>query len=476
MTLSPKPFLLGGTWITSSTYEPILDPYSGNLLAQVCQAEAHHIQEAIESVQRVAPQLAATPTHVRATALTRIAQGIQERHEEFARILSQEAGKPITDARREIDRGIQTFHIAAEETKRIPGEVLTMDLLPGNEPYTGIVKRFPLGPVLGITPFNFPLNLVAHKVAPCLAAGNPIVLKPAPQTPLTALLLGEVFLTTDLPAEAFTILPCSNALAEQLVEHDAFQALSFTGSVSVGWMLKAKARRKRVLLELGGNAGVIVEPDADLEMAVTRCVAGGFGYAGQTCISVQRIFVHESRYESFLTDFVKKVQALVSGDPSQERTVVGPLINDQAANRVEAWIQEALSHGAILHTGGTRQGRLVAPTVLSNVSPTMKVCCEEIFGPVVTVTPYQNFDTALALLNQSDFGLQAGIFTRNIDLIFQAYSKLEVGAVLANEIPTFRADHMPYGGIKQSGLGREGVKYMIQELTEPKMLILKNAL
>jgi acyl-CoA reductase-like NAD-dependent aldehyde dehydrogenase len=476
MTLSPKPFLLGGTWITSSTYESILDPYSGNLLAQVCQAEAHHIQEAIESVQRVAPQLAATPTHVRATALTRIAQGIQDRREEFARILSQEAGKPITDARREIDRGIQTFHIAAEETKRIPGEVLTMDLLPGNEPYTGIVKRFPLGPVLGITPFNFPLNLVAHKVAPCLAAGNPIVLKPAPQTPLTALLLGEVFLTTDLPAEALTILPCSNALAEQLVEHDAFQALSFTGSVSVGWMLKAKARRKRVLLELGGNAGVIVEPDANLEMAATRCVAGGFGYAGQTCISVQRIFVHESRYESFLTDFVKKVQALVSGDPSQERTVVGPLINDQAANRVEAWIQEALSHGAILHTGGTRQGRLVAPTVLSNVSPTMKVCCEEIFGPVVTVTPYQNFDTALALLNQSDFGLQAGIFTRNIDLIFQAYSKLEVGAVLANEIPTFRADHMPYGGIKQSGLGREGVKYMIQELTEPKMLILKNAL
>ncbi|MCA9474678.1 MAG: aldehyde dehydrogenase family protein, partial [Nitrospira sp.] len=264
------------------------------------------------------------------------------------------------DARREIDRGIHTFHIASEEAKRIPGEVLAMDLSPGTESYSGMVKRFPIGPVLGITPFNFPLNLVAHKVAPCLAAGNPIVLKPAPQTPLTALLLGEVFLTTDLPPEALTILPCSNALAEQLVVHDVFQALSFTGSVSVGWMLKAKARRKRVLLELGGNAGVIVEPDADLNLAATRCVAGGFGYSGQTCISVQRVFVHESRYQTFLENFVNKVETLHSGDPSQEHTVIGPLINDQAAIRVEHWIQEAINNGATLQTGGTRQGRLVA--------------------------------------------------------------------------------------------------------------------
>jgi len=474
-TVSPKPFLLGGKWMTSSTQEPVVDPYSGTILAYVCQAESHHIQEALDSVRRVAPQLAATPTHVRATALARIAQGIQNRREEFARTLSQEAGKPITDARREIDRGIQTFHIAAEETKRIPGEVLTMDLSPGNEPYSGIVKRFPIGPVLGITPFNFPLNLVAHKVAPCLAAGNPIVLKPAPQTPLSALLLGEVFLTTDLPAEALTILPCSNALAEQLVEHDVFQALSFTGSVSVGWMLKTKAGRKRVLLELGGNAGVVVEPDADLGLAATRCAAGGFVYSGQTCISVQRVFVHESRYDSFLTDFVKKVEALPLGDPSQENTILGPLINDQAADRVEAWIKEALAHGATLQTGGKRQGRIMKATVLTNVRPSMKVCCQEIFGPVVTVTPYRHFDEALALLNQSDFGLQAGIFTTNMDLIFKAYSTLEVGAVLVNEIPTFRADHMPYGGIKQSGLGREGVKYMIQELTEPKLLILKTS-
>ncbi len=474
-TASPKPFLLGGKWTTSSTCDPVPDPYSGKVLAQVCQAELHHIQEAIESVQRVAPQLAATPTHVRAAALAGMAEGIQARREEFARTLSQEAGKPITDARREIDRGIHTFQIAAEETKRIPGEVLTMDLSPGNEPYSGIVKRFPIGPVLGITPFNFPLNLVAHKVAPCLAAGNPIVLKPAPQTPLTSLLLGEVFLTTNLPPAALTILPCSNTLAEQLVEHDAFQALSFTGSVTVGWMLKSKARHKRVLLELGGNAGVIVEPDADLELAATRCVAGGFGYSGQTCISVQRVFVHESRYAPFLTDFVKKVEALPIGDPSQEHTVVGPLINDQAAMRVEAWIQEALASGATVQTGGKRQGRLFEPTVLTDVSQNMKVCCEEIFGPVVTVTPYRNFDEALDYLNESDFGLQAGIFTNNIDLIFRAYTRLEVGAVLANEIPTFRADHMPYGGIKNSGLGREGVKYTIQELTEPKMLILKTS-
>ena len=469
-----KPFLVNGQWVKTSSFESVHSPYSGDLLATVCQAEPEHIDLAIASMEQAARKLAAIPAHGKARALARIADGIAARHDEFSKTLSQEAGKPLTDARREIDRGIHTFRLAAEESTRIPGETIPMDLTPGGEPYTATVKRFPLGPVLGITPFNFPLNLVAHKVAPCLAAGNPLVLKPAPQTPLTALLLGEVFLTTDLPPTALTILPCSNALAERMVEHPTFHALSFTGSVNVGWMLKGKAGHKRVLLELGGNAGVIIEPDANLETAVTRCVAGGFGYAGQTCISVQRIYVHQSHYDRFLQLFVDKVGALAMGDPALDTTVVGPLINEQAAIRVEAWIQEAESHGATIQTGGNREGSMMEPTVLTNVSSTMKVCCEEIFGPVVTISPYTKLQDALALMNDSPFGLQAGIFTKNIDAMYQAYASLEVGAVLVNEIPTFRADHMPYGGIKDSGLGREGVRYVIHELTEPKLLIVKS--
>jgi glyceraldehyde-3-phosphate dehydrogenase (NADP+) len=469
-----KPFLVNGQWVKTSSLESVHSPYSGDLLATVCQAEPEHIDLAIKTMEQAARELAAVPGHARARALARMADGIAARHDEFSKTLCQEAGKPLTDARREVDRGIQTFRIAAEESTRIPGETIPMDLTPGGEAYTASVKRFPLGPVLGITPFNFPLNLVAHKVAPCLAAGNPLVLKPAPQTPLTALLLGEVFLTTDLPPTALTILPCSNALAERMVEHPTFHALSFTGSVNVGWMLKGKAGHKRVLLELGGNAGVIIEPDANLEMAVARCVAGGYGYAGQTCISVQRIFVHQSHYDRFIQLFVDNVRALPMGDPALDTTVVGPLINEQAAIRVEAWIQEAVSHGAKIQTGGSREGSVMEPTVLTNVSSTMKVCCEEIFGPVVTISPYTKLQDALELMNDSPFGLQAGIFTKNIDAMYQAYASLEVGAVLVNEIPTFRADHMPYGGIKDSGLGREGVRYVIQELTEPKLLIVKS--
>jgi glyceraldehyde-3-phosphate dehydrogenase (NADP+) len=468
-----KPILLGGQWVQTSSVEPVRNPYSEEVLAMVCQAESEHIHQVIKSVKRVSNQFAKIPAHARAKALLHMAAGLSNRQEEFATTICQESGKPITDARREVDRAIQTFLIAAEESKRIPGEMVPMDLTPGGEAYSASVKRFPIGTVLGITPFNFPLNLVAHKVAPCLAAGNPIVLKPAPQTPLTSLLLGEVFLTTELPSEALTIIPCSNALAEQMVVHPGFQALSFTGSMTIGWMLKGKAGYKRVLLELGGNAGVIIEPDANLDVAIDRCVVGGYGYSGQSCISVQRIFVHESRYDHFIKPFVDRVRALPMGDPSLEKTVVGPLINEQAARRVEAWIQEAVSHGAKVLTGGTRKNLFIEPTVLTNVSSNMKVCCEEIFGPVVTVTPYANLEEALTLLNDSEFGLQAGIFTSKIDTMYRAYSQLEVGALLVNEIPTFRADHMPYGGIKQSGLGREGVRYAIQELTEPKLLVVK---
>ena len=468
-----KPILIGGQWVQTSSAEPVRNPYSNDVVAMVCQAEPEHIHQVTNSAKRVSAACAGIPAHARAKALLHIAAGLSTRREMFAATICQEAGKPITDARREVDRAIQTFRLAAEESTRIPGEIIPMDLAPGGEAYSGSVQRFPIGTVLGITPFNFPLNLVAHKVAPCLAAGNPMVLKPAPQTPLTSLMLGEVFLTTELPPEMLTIIPCSNNLAEQMVVHPNFQALSFTGSMTIGWMLKGKAGYKRVLLELGGNAGVIIEPDANLDVAIDRCVAGGYGYAGQTCISVQRIFVHESRYDDFLKTFVERVRSLPMGDPSLEKTVVGPLINEQAARRVETWIQEAVSHGATVMTGGTRKDSFIEPAVLTHVNNSMKVCCEEIFGPVVTVTPYADLEEAFALHNDSDFGLQTGIFTSNIDTMYQAYSRLEVGALLVNEIPTFRADHMPYGGIKQSGLGREGVRYAIQELTEPKLLLVK---
>ncbi len=416
--------------------------------------------------------MGALPSHARYQLLQKIASAIHDRREEFARLMMAEAGKPIADAKREVSRAVQTFTIAAEEAKRIPGEVIPLDWTPGTDSHLGILRRVPIGPVLGITPFNFSLNLVAHKVAPALAAGNAILIKPAPQTPLTALLLGEVALEAGLPPGALNILPCDNTVAEQLVVDPRFKLLSFTGSAPVGWMLKAKCGKKKVVLELGGNAGVIVEPDADLEFAAQRCAAGGFGYAGQTCISVQRIFVHHSIAALFTETLLAQVARLKAGDPSDEATVVGPLIDQAAAQRVEAWVGEAVSQGASVLLGGRRRGSVMEATVLSQVTPAMKVSCQEVFGPVVTVTPYRHFNEAIAALNQSDYGLQAGVFTQDVNAIFHAFRQLEVGAVLANEIPTFRADHMPYGGVKDSGIGREGVQAAMEDMTEPRMLVL----
>jgi glyceraldehyde-3-phosphate dehydrogenase (NADP+) len=338
--------------------------------------------------------------------------------------------------------------------------------------HLGILRRVPIGPVLGITPFNFPLNLVAHKVAPALAAGNPILIKPAPQTPLTALLLAEVGLEAGVPPGGLNVLPCDNRVAERLVVDPRFKLLSFTGSAAVGWMLKAKCGKKKVVLELGGNAGVIVEQDADLDFAAQRCASGGFGYAGQTCISVQRIFVHHSVVDLFTTKLLLQVARLKGGDPNDESTVVGPLIDQHAAHRVEEWIGEAVAQGARVLLGGKRMGSVVEATVLTNVTPTMKVSCREVFGPVVTVTPYRQFDEALEAMNRSEYGLQAGVFTQDVNKVFYAFRHLEVGAVLVNEIPTFRAEHMPYGGVKDSGLGREGLRISIEEMTEPRFLVL----
>lgn len=468
----PRSFLIGERWIQTTRTLPVLNPFTGDKVAEVCQAGTAEAEESVLKALTAFSELRRLPAHARSSALSRIADALSSRGEEFARTIVAEAGKPITDSRRELRRAVQTFRIAAEEATRIPGDVIPLDLTPGSEAYLGITRRVPIGPVLGITPFNFPLNLVAHKVAPALAAGNPIVLKPAPQTPLTALLLGEIILKSGLPAGAISVLPCDNSVAESMVTDPRFKLLSFTGSAAVGWMLKAKCGHKRVVLELGGNAGVIVEPDADLDYVAERCAVGGFTYAGQTCISVQRILVHETVYDRFVERMLNLVGGLRAGDPQDDQTVIGPLINEEAARRVEAWIQEAVAQGARILTGGKRVGPVVEATVLADVTPSMKVSCCEVFGPVVTLNRYSRFQDALDGLNDSEFGLQAGVFTRDVHRIFRAYQELEVGTVLANEIPTFRADHMPYGGVKDSGLGREGVRYAVEDMTELKLLVL----
>ena len=467
-----RPFLSAGRWQHTATTAKIFNPFDGRLLAEVCQAGSGEIEAAVQSTIEGARLMRNKPSHARSALLHKIADLLHERRDDCARIMAEEAGKPITDARREVGRAVQTFTVAAEEAKRIGGEVVPLDWTPGTEAYWGVTRRFPLGAILGITPFNFPINLVAHKVAPALAAGNAILIKPAPQTPLTALLLGELALEAGLPPGALNVVPCGNDMAGRLVADTRFKLLSFTGSAQVGWMLKAKSGKKKVVLELGGNAGVIIEPDADLDVAAQRCATGGFAYAGQTCISVQRILVHESIVEAFTAKLLALVSQLKSGDPFDEATVVGPLINPAATERVESWIKEAVAQGATVLAGATRTGSVLDATVLTKVNATMKVSCEEIFGPLVTITPYAKFEQALALLNNSPYGLQAGVFTQDINRIFSAFRDLEVGAVLANDIPTFRADHMPYGGVKDSGMGREGVKYAIEEMTEPRLLVL----
>lgn len=467
-----RPFLVHGQWRSGELSAPVVDPFTGKLVAQVTQATESDVEEAIASTCSAAATMGELPAHGRYNILQQVAALLYRRRDEFAQAVTMEAGKPITDARREVGRAIQTFTVAAEEARRIPGEVIPLDWTPGFDTHLGVLRRFPIGPILGITPFNFPLNLVAHKVAPALASGNPILIKPAPQTPLTALLLGEVIMEAGLPPGGLNVVPCDNILAERMVVDPRFKLLSFTGSASVGWMLKAKCGKKKVTLELGGNAGVVIESDADLELAAQRCAAGGFGYAGQTCISVQRIFVHHSIADAFTTKLLMHVARLKLGDPADETTSIGPLIDQSAAQRVESWIDEALEDGARVLLGGKRKGSLIEATVLSNIKPDMKVSCQEVFGPVVTITPYRQLSEAVALLNQSDYGLQAGVFTKDINKIFYAFRHLEVGAVLANEIPTFRADHMPYGGVKDSGLGREGIRAAIEDMTEPRMLIL----
>ncbi len=402
--------------------------------------------------------------------LEKISAGIAARREEFAQTIALEAGKPIRTARLEVDRAVFTFKIAAEESKRIYGEVVPLDWIPGTEGREAQVRRVPLGPVVGISPFNFPINLVAHKVAPALAAGDPIILRPASQTPVSALKLAEIIHGSGWPFEAFSVLPSTTNDAAPLIEDDRIRHLTFTGSPAVGWSLKSRAGRKRLTLELGGNAGVIVHRDADVPYAAERVAWGGFSYAGQSCISVQRVYVHADVYESFARDFVSRVKSLKVGDPLDEGTDVGPVIDQGAAERVEAWVAEAQKSGATVLAGGTRNGNLWQPTVLSGITPEMRVSCQEVFAPLVGLYRYTDVRQAIAAVDEGDFGLQAGLFTQDLNVVKQAFDDIEVGGLMVNDVSTFRIDHMPYGGVKQSGFGREGLRYAIEEMSELKLL------
>ena len=475
LTTSPvrtQAFYLQGKWVEDGTPVEIRSPYDGTPLAMVFQGTADHAERAIQSAVQAFGSTRRLPAFERQRVLRSIAQYISSHKEDFARTMAQEAGKPLKSARTEVERAVFTFTVAAEETTRIPGEYLSLDWQQFTSGRWGIVRRFPLGPIAGITPFNFPLNLVAHKVAPAIAAGCPIILKPAPQTPLSAFLLAEAVEQAGLPDGAFNVLPLSNEDAGLLISDDRIKMISFTGSAAVGWEIKRRAGKKKVVLELGGNAGVVVHSDADLAWAADRCVTGGFSYAGQTCISVQRILVERSAFKKFTDLLLEGVGRLRVGDPMEESTDLGPLIRESDAIRASEWVQEAVQDGATLLCGGKRHGSVLEPTVLTGTRPDMKVNCQEIFAPVVTIESYDDFGAALRRINESPYGLQAGVFTRDANRIFQAYDELEVGGVIAGDVPSFRIDHMPYGGVKDSGLGREGLRYAIEEMTEPKLLVM----
>jgi glyceraldehyde-3-phosphate dehydrogenase (NADP+) len=461
---------IAGEWLQTGNAFEVRSPFDNSLVAVVHRAGPQEIETAIAKAHTAFQVTRKLPVWKRAEALEKISSGIAARREELAQTIALEAGKPIRTARAEVDRAVFTFKVAAEESKRIYGEIVPLDWIPGTEHRQAEIHRVPLGPVAGISPFNFPLNLVAHKVAPALAAGDPIILRPASQTPVSALKLAEIVAASGWPAGAFSVVPSSTKDAAPLVEDERIKLLTFTGSPAVGWGLKTQAGRKRVTLELGGNAGVIVHLDADLDYAAERVAWGGFSYAGQSCISVQRVYVHQDVYEEFAAKLTARVRALKTGDPLDEGTDVGPLIDAGAAERVESWVAEAREGGAKVLAGGTRDGSLWQPTLLSGLKPDMLVTCQEVFAPLVGLYPYTNVQEAIKAVDDSNFGLQAGLFTSDLNVVRQAFEDIEVGGLMVNDVSTFRIDHMPYGGVRQSGFGREGLRYAIEEMSELKLL------
>ncbi len=450
----------------------VYNKYSGEVATAVALAHKSDIERGIQAAVEAAEPMRRLPAYARAEVLHHAVHRFYERQQELAEALCIEAGKPIGDARGEVTRLIDTFRLAAEEAVRFGGEYLPLDISARARGYESVTKRVPIGPCSFISPFNFPLNLVAHKVAPAIAVGCPFVLKPASLTPIGALIIAEILAETELPRGAFSVLPVSRDGAELFTVDERLKLLSFTGSPDVGWALKAKAGKKKVVLELGGNAACIVDGDADLERAAERITLGAFYQSGQSCIGVQRVFAHRDIYDQLVPALIDRARALRAGDPLDESTSLGPIISEREAQRIESWIDEALGNGARALCGGKREGRFVEATWLENVAPTDKVSAKEVFGPVAVIEPYTDFAEAIERVNASEFGLQAGVFTRDIHRAFYAWNELEVGGVVINDIPSMRVDNMPYGGVKDSGLGREGVRYAMEDMTEIRLLML----
>lgn len=465
------PIYAAGEFVTTKQELAVKNPHDGNMIARTWLADQQLLEKCIVAAQAVQTELREMPAHKRFSILRTISDRISENRQHLATVLCRESGKPMRYAFGEIDRAAQTFLVAGEETKRLPKEYLSLDWTPAGEKKEGLVKYFPVGLVAGIAPFNFPMNLAVHKIAPAIAAGCPIILKPASSTPLSTLELARIIDQTDLPKGAVSILPMSRVAGNQLVTDERFSLLSFTGSPEVGWEMKNNAGKKKVVLELGGNAGVIVAPSADIDHAIKQCLVGGFAYSGQVCIHAQRIFVHKSIFEKFTTQFTKLVSGLKAGNPEDSATDIGVMIDEDNAKRVEAWVNEAVAAGAKVLCGGKREQNFYLPTVLTHTTATMKVCSEEIFGPVVTLESYDNFSEAVAMINDTRFGLQAGVFTNDAREIDFSFNNIQTGGIIINDVPTFRVDHMPYGGIKDSGMGREGVKYAIYDMLEARILV-----
>ncbi len=466
------PYVLAGRAESPNADLVVLDKYRGEVFARVAAPDAAAVDRAIDAAVAAAAPLRRLPSHRRQASLRHVAERLAGDADRFARVLVRETGKTIHEARVEVARAIETFTRSAEEATRIGGEYLPLDLSSRSEGLRAITRRVPVGPCSFITPFNFPLNLAAHKVGPALAAGCPFILKPDPRTPVTSIMLGEILAEADLPPGSFSMLPVVKDGLNLLSEDERLRLLSFTGSPAVGWMLRSRAGRKKVTLELGGNAACVVDDTVDVSVAAARLVTGAFAQAGQSCISVQRIIAHETILDDLRERLLGRIASLRMGDPMEESTTLGPMISEGEARRVETWVQEAVEGGARVLCGGERQGSFFQPTLLERVDAAAKVSCREVFGPVATLEGFRDFDAALRRVNDSDYGLQAGLFTRDIHRAFRALDELEVGGVVINDVPSTRVDSMPYGGVKASGLGREGVRYAIEDMTEIRVMVL----
>jgi aldehyde dehydrogenase (NAD+) len=472
--MAVRPYLVNGDWRTGDGTLEVKSPYDDSVVAEIGVPTEADVEEAAATAASTFEESKKLPIHARADALDHISKRLGETIEENAKLIAAEGGKPLKWATVEATRAVSTYRWASETIRHGDDELMRLDTEAALGSRVGVLRRFPLGPVLGITPFNFPLNLVAHKVAPALGVGAPIVVKPASATPIGSLRLAEFFSETDLPKGMYQVLPVNSKVADGMARDDRYRKISFTGSSEIGWYLKGLDPKKRVTLELGGNAGVIVHSDADLDFAAQRIAFGGYYQAGQSCISVQRVFVASEVYDDFAVRLTKQVESLKTGDPMDPTVDVGPVIQRKEVDRIAEWVKEAVSQGAEVLTGGEGDGPFFQPTLISDVKPEMKVCREEIFGPVVTISPYQTFEEALALVNDSKFGLQAGVFTNDINRAFEAHRTIEVGGVIVNDVSAFRADQMPYGGSKESGFGREGLRFAMEEMTEPRIMVLSH--